>query len=218
MKKKKKIIICTAAAALLLIISGVLMYINSPRYIIKNTVMWYEKDFTLPLFCQKIKFKYNKETGNYTGKFQISERGKDRLMENLAAAQRRFASSQNVLLSYSYTRKPLEDMEEEVLNASSVVNLLVETKGKEVVKREDIEPEKIYPEEWMVEEDAELLAYYYTHPRYIERLTLFQDALRGREPYCYIVIYKNKDDKYYLCIKRTDFSDWNGHYGSSVDI
>ena len=211
MKKKKKTIICTAAAALLLIVSGVLMYINSPRYIIKNTVMWYEKDFTLPLFCQKIKFKYNKETGNYTGKFQISERGKDRLMENLDAAQRRFAASQNTL--FSYTRKLLEDMEEEVLNASSVVNLLVETKGKKVVKREDIEPEKIYPEEWMVEEDAELLAYYYTHPRYIERVTLFQDTLGGRPPYCYIVIYKNKDDQYYLCIKRTDFSDWDGPVG-----
>ena len=211
MKKKKKIIICTAAAALLLIISGVLMYINSPRYIIKNTVMWYEKDFTLPLVCQKIKFKYNKETGNYTGKFQISERGKDRLMENLAAAQKRFASSQNALLSY--TRKRFEDMEEEVLNASSVVNLLVETKGKKVVKREGIEPEKIYPEEWMVEEEAELLAYYYTHPRYIEGVTLFQDTLGGRPPYCYIVIYKNKDDQYYLCIKRTDFSDWDGPVG-----
>ena len=211
MKKKKKTIICTAAAALLLIVSGVLMYINSPRYIIKNTVMWYEKDFTLPLFCQKIKFKYNKETGNYTGKFQISERGKDRLLENLDAAQSRFAASQNAI--FSYTRKRLEDMEEEVLNASSVINLLVETKGNKVVKREDIEPEKIYPEEWMVEEDAELLAYYYTHPRYIEGVTLFQDALRGCEPYCYIVIYKNKDDQYYLCIKRTDFSDWDGPVG-----
>ena len=211
MKNKKKTIICTAAAALLLVISGVLIYINSPRYIIKNTVMWYEKDFTLPLFCQKIKFKYNKETGNYTGKFQISERGKDRLMENLDAAQSRFAASQNALLSY--TRKRLEDMEEEVLNASSVVNLLVETKGKKVVKREGIEPEKIYPEEWMVEEEAELLAYYYTHPRYIEGVTLFQDTLGGRPPYCYIVIYKNKDDQYYLCIKRTDFSDWDGPVG-----
>ena len=46
MKNKKKTIICTAAAALLLITAGVLIYINSPRYIIKNTVMWYEKDFT----------------------------------------------------------------------------------------------------------------------------------------------------------------------------
>ena len=88
MKNKKKIIICTAAAALLLITAGVLIYINSPRYIIKNTVMWYEKDFTLPLFCQKIKFKYNRENGNYTGKFQISERDAYRLWEKLDADER----------------------------------------------------------------------------------------------------------------------------------
>ena len=212
MKNKKKTIICTAAAALLLIISGVLMYINSPRYIIKNTVMWYEKDFTLPLFCQKIKFKYNKENGNYTGKFQISERDKDRLLEKLDAAQSRFASSQNAL--FSYTRKRLEDMEEEVLNATVLVNLLVETKGKKVVKREDIEPEKIYPEDWMVEEDAEICAYYRTHPRYIEWVTLFQAAPIGSsEPQCYIVIYKNKHDQYYLCIKKAHFSDWDGPGG-----
>ncbi len=212
MKKKKKTIICTAAAALLLIISGVLMYINSPRYIIKNTVMWYEKDFTLPLFCQKIKFKYNKENGNYTGKFQISKNDKDRLLEKLDAAESRATAAQNAILR-SARKQCLEDMEEEVLNTTGVVNLLVETKGKKVVKRDDIEPEKIYPEDWMVEKDAELLAYYCTLPRYIEGVTLFQDTLRGREPYCYIVIYKNKDDKYYLCIKRTDFSDWDGPIG-----
>ena len=212
MKNKKKTIICTAAAALLLIISGVLMYINSPRYIIKNTVMWYEKDFTLPLFCQKIKFKYNKENGNYTGKFQISERDAYRLWDKLDAANSRASLAQNAMMR-AFKRQVHEALKEEVLNASSVVNLLVETKGKKVVKREDIEPEKIYPEEWMVEEDAELLAYYYTHPRYIERVTLFQDTLGGRPPYCYIVIYKNKDDQYYLCIKRTDFSDWDGPVG-----
>ena len=120
--------------------------------------------------------------------------------------------AQNAMMR-AFKRQVHEALKEEVLNASSVVNLLVETKGKKVVKREGIEPEKIYPEEWMVEEDAELLAYYYTHPRYIERVTLFQDVLGGREPYCYIVIYKNKDDKYYLCIKRTDFSDWDGPVG-----
>ena len=212
MKNKKKIIICTAAAALLLITVCVLMYINSPRYIIKNTVMWYEKDFTLPLFCQKIKFEYNRENGNYTGKFQISERDAYRLWDKLDAAESRASSAQNAMMR-AFKRQVHEALKEEVLNASSVVNLLVETKGKKVVKREGIEPEKIYPEEWIVEEDAELLAYYYTHPRYIERVTLFQDTLGGRPPYCYIVIYKNKDDQYYLCIKRTDFSDWDGPGG-----
>ena len=36
------------------------IYKQSPRYIIKDTVMWYEKDFTIPLFCKKVKFEYDK--------------------------------------------------------------------------------------------------------------------------------------------------------------
>ena len=206
MKNKKKIIICTAAAALLLITVCVLMYINSPRYIIKNTVMWYEKDFTLPLFCQKIKFEYNRENGNYTGKFQISERDAYRLWDKLDAANSRASLAQNAMMR-AFKRDAHEALKEEIMNATVVINAF------HIVNRDNIKLEKIYPEDWMVEEDAELLAYYFTCPRYIEGVTLFQDALGGREPYCYIVIYKNKDDKYYLCIKRTDFSDWNGHYG-----
>ena len=212
-KNKKKIIICTAAAVLLMIMSGMFMYINSPRYIIKNTVMWYEKDFTLPLFCKKLIFKYNRENGNYAGKFQISEKDKDRLLEKLDAAQSRAASAQNAMLKYTQ-RRYLKDLKDEILNATVTVNLLVETEGETIVNRDDIEPEKIYPEDWMVEEDAELCAYYYTNPRYIEGVTLFQDAPGGKEQRCYIVIYKNKHDKYYLCIKRTDFSDWDGPDGS----
>ena len=35
--------------------------------------MWYEKDFTIPLFCKKVKFEYDRETGKYTGKFLITK-------------------------------------------------------------------------------------------------------------------------------------------------
>ena len=205
-KSKKKTIICTAATALLLITVCVLMYINSPRYIIKNTVMWYEKDFTLPLFCQKIKFEYNRENGNYTGKFQISERDAYRLWDKLDAAESRASSAQNAMMR-AFKRQVHEALKEEIMNATGVVNLFY------TLKEFDIEPEKIYPEDWMVEEDAEICAYYCTLPRYIEGVTLFQDTLGGREPYCYVIIYKNKDDQYYLCIKRTDFSDWDGPGG-----
>ena len=205
MKNKKKIIICTAAAALLLITVCVLMYINSPRYIIKNTVMWYEKDFTLPLFCQKIKFEYNRENGNYTGKFQISERDAYRLWDKLDAANRRASLAQNAMMR-AFKRDAHEALKEEIMNATVVINAF------HIVNRDNIKLEKIYPEDWMAEEDAEICAYYRTIPRYMERVTLFQDVLRGRPPECYIVIYKNKHDKYYLCIKRTDFSDWDGPY------
>ena len=35
--------------------------------------MWYEKDFTIPLFCKKVKFEYDDETGEYAGKFLITK-------------------------------------------------------------------------------------------------------------------------------------------------
>ena len=167
--------------------------------------MWYEKDFTLPLFCQKIKFKYNKENGNYTGKFQISERDAYRLWDKLDAANRRASLAQNAMMR-AFKRDAHEALKEEIMNATVVINAF------HIVNRDNIKLEKIYPEDWMAEEDAEICAYYRTIPRYMERVTLFQDVLRGRPPECYIVIYKNKHDKYYLCIKRTDFSDWDGPY------
>ena len=41
-------------------------------YIMKQTVMWYEKDFTIPIFCKKVRFEYDRNTGGYIGKFKIS--------------------------------------------------------------------------------------------------------------------------------------------------
>ena len=38
----------------------------------KHTIMWYEKDFTIPVFCKKVRFDYDENTGDYIGKFKIS--------------------------------------------------------------------------------------------------------------------------------------------------
>ena len=51
--------------SLFFIIMCLNIYKQSPRHIIKDTVMWYEKDFTIPLFCKKVKFEYDKKSGNY---------------------------------------------------------------------------------------------------------------------------------------------------------
>ena len=60
MKKSKikliNILVIIVAVAFIFIILNI--YKQSPRYIIKDTVMWYEKDFTIPLFCKKVKFEY----------------------------------------------------------------------------------------------------------------------------------------------------------------
>ena len=33
--------------------------------------MWYEKDFTIPIFCKKVRFDYDENTGDYIGKFKL---------------------------------------------------------------------------------------------------------------------------------------------------
>ena len=61
MKKPKikliNILVIIVAVMFIFIILNI--YKQSPRHIIKDTVMWYEKDFTIPLFCKKVKFEYN---------------------------------------------------------------------------------------------------------------------------------------------------------------
>ena len=60
MKTKIKIGIILILS-LFFIIMCLNIYKQSPRHIIKDTVMWYEKDFTIPLFCKKVKFEYDKK-------------------------------------------------------------------------------------------------------------------------------------------------------------
>ena len=75
--------------SLLLIIICRNIYKQSPRYIIKDTVMWYEKDFTIPLFCKKVRFEYDDETGEYAGKFLITKKQADKIKKKLTSARAR---------------------------------------------------------------------------------------------------------------------------------
>ena len=177
------------------------IYKQSPRYIIKDTVMWYEKDFTIPLFCKKVKFDYDRETDTYTGKFCINEEDKDKLMDKLENAHERSKEQQYIF--FQQQGDSIRKLGEVVLNTTVVSDNHAE--------KQNIDSEKIYPESWMLEDNAELIGYYWTSPRYIESVTLFQDINEyGKIPYCYIVIYKNTEGKYYLCVKRTYFDDWDG--------
>ena len=45
--------------------------------------MWYEKDFTIPLFCKKVRFEYDDETGEYAGKFLITKKQADKIKKKL---------------------------------------------------------------------------------------------------------------------------------------
>ena len=199
-KTKIKIGIILVLSLLLIIICWNI-YKQSPRYIIKDTVMWYEKDFTIPLFCKKVKFDYDRETDTYTGKFCLNEADKDKLMDKLENAHER--SKEQQYIYFQEMGRPIRKLGEVVLNTTIVSDNHAE--------KQNIDSEKIYPESWMLEDNAELIGYYWTSPRYIDSVTLFQDINDyGKIPYCYIVIYKNTEGKYYLCVKRTYFDDWDG--------
>ena len=199
-KIKIKIGIILVLSMLMIIICRNI-YKQSPRYIIKDTVMWYEKDFTIPLFCKKVKFDYDRETDTYTGKFCINEEDKDKLMDKLENAHERSKEQQYIF--FQQQGDSIRKLGEVVLNTTVVSDNHAE--------KQNIDSEKIYPESWMLEDNAELIGYYWTSPRYIESVTLFQDINEyGKIPYCYIVIYKNTEGKYYLCVKRTYFDDWDG--------
>ena len=73
-------------------------------------------------------------------------------------------------------------------------------------KREYVDGKKLYPEEWMIEDDAQILEIYTSHPQRWGKYTLY----KGKDVTSYITIYKNSKNEYYFCIKYTDFSDWDG--------
>lgn len=74
-------------------------------------------------------------------------------------------------------------------------------------KKENMLTERsLYPEEWMIEDDAQILEIYKSHPQSWGKYTLY----KGKDVMSYITIYKNSKNEYYFCIKYTDFSDWDG--------
>ena len=191
---------------LIVFVIGGVLYINSPRYIIKRTVMWYERDFTIPVFCKKVRFEYDRKTGNYTGKFKISEHQSEKIIEKLDYCKERGlkAYEKNSIVN----EENLESLSPGILNCTYVWTLMLKINYEkhEWEKREYVDGKKLYPEEWMIEDDAQILEIYTSHPQRWGKYTLY----KGKDVTSYITIYKNSKNEYYFCIKYTDFSDWKG--------
>lgn len=198
MKKYKRLFVTVPITVILLVfivILGLHKYKESPRYLIKHTIMRYEQDFNLPFFATRIRFDYDWETGNYIGKFMIGETSAQRLKAKLEAAQQRYSEASSILRSMAANGSNAW-----ASNTTSVVNRL----------DYNTECDRIFPEEWMGEEDADILCYYVTSSYYYEGLTE-EYTKPGEDVFDnYIVIFKNKNGRYFLCIKRTDYSDWDG--------
>lgn len=191
---------------LIVFVIGGVLYINSPRYIIKRTVMWYERDFTIPVFCKKVRFEYDRKTGNYTGKFKISEHQAQKIIEKLDYCKERGlkAYEKNSIVN----EENLESLSPNILNCTYICTLMLKINYEkhEWEKREYVDGTKLYPEEWMIEDDAQILEIYKSHPQSLGKYTLY----KGKDVMSYITIYKNSKNEYYFCIKYTDFSDWDG--------
>ena len=210
MNKKKRILI-KLSVCLFVIVFAVLYFI-SPRQIIKRTVMRYERDFTIPVFCRQIRFEYDIKTGSYCGKFEISKRQVDKILEKL-----------NYLYDRSYVslkKKPWIDeknvqiIDSNTLNSTLVWNwLLLEDKEKNntLYNREDINSADLFEESWLAEADAEILAIYEIYADKYLNYTLYQ--YDGKERDSFVTVYKNKQNKYYISIKHvvyTELEDWGG--------
>ena len=210
MNKKKRILI-KLSVCLFVIVFAVLYFI-SPRQIIKRTVMRYERDFTIPVFCRQIRFEYDIKTGSYCGKFEISKRQADKILEKL-----------NYLYDRSYVslkKKPWIDeknvqiIDSNTLNSTLVWNwLLLEDKEKNntLYNREDINSADLFEESWLAEADAEFLAIYEIYADKYLNYTLYQ--YDGKERDSFVTVYKNKQNKYYISIKHvvyTELEDWGG--------
>ena len=210
MNKKKRILI-KLLVCLSVIVFAVLYFI-SPRQIIKRTVMRYERDFTIPVFCRQIRFEYDIKTGSYCGKYEISKRQADKILERL-----------NYLYDRSYVslkKKPWIDeknvqiIDSNTLNSTLVWNwLLLEDKEKNntLYNREDINSADLFEESWLAEADAEILAIYEIYADKYLNYTLYQ--YDGKERDSFVTVYKNKQNKYYISIKHvvyTELEDWGG--------
>ena len=207
MNKKKRILIKLSVC--LSVIVFVVLYFISPRQIIKRTVMRYERDFTIPVFCRQVRFEYDIKTGSYCGKFEISKRQADKILEKL-----------NYLYDRSYVyfwkKKIMEDkyaqiLDSTILNSTIIWNLLLESEdtGEILHNRKDIKSEGLFEESWLTEADAEILAIYNIYADKYLNYTLYQ--YDGKERNSFVTVYKNKQNKYYISIKYvvyTELEDW----------
>ena len=209
MNKKKRILI-KLSVCLFVIVFAVLYFI-SPRQIIKRTVMRYERDFTIPVFCRQIRFEYDIKTGSYCGKYEISKRQADKILERL-----------NYLYDRSYVyfwkKKIMEDkyaqiLDSTILNSTIIWNLLLESEdtGEILHNRKDIKSEGLFEESWLTEADAEILAIYSIYSDEYMGYTLYR--YDDKERNSFVTVYKNKQNKYYISIKYvvyTELEDWGG--------
>ena len=192
MKRGKKILIAAVWVAVLIAaaIIGVKMYKKSPIYIIKNTVMKYEKDFTIPVFSKKIKFEYDKNTGEYAGKFQISEAAAKKVKRKIEKAYGCSVHADAVITDSKLGKGDI--IYEDIINTTEI----------EDCERDEEKWESTAGREWLTE-DGKIIFWYRTNTRYYIAET---GGLLNNDCFIFndVVLYRNVKGEYFLCVQRRD--------------
>lgn len=205
MKKKLTLVI----AAYVVLIAGLLCYAQSPRVILKNTVMPYEKDFTMPKSVKKIIFerkkiniKYNKYANVYTAKFEISKKEAANMVNQLNSDRQRY------LTAVENSKNGGDEEREQLEKTTRVYNLTVfynyKKSGNRIIQEDIWKHDK----KTMIDKDSDVIGYYVTGTKLFAE-DFESDEDRDVVPKNFILIYKNSDDKYYLCIKRWAYRNWD---------
>ncbi len=205
MKKKLTLVI----AAYVVLITGLLCYAQSPRVILKNTVMPYEKDFTMPKSVKKIIFerkkiniKYNKYANVYTAKFEISKKEAANMVNQLNSDRQRY------LTAVENSKNGGDEEREQLEKTTRVYNLTVfynyKKSGNRIIQEDIWKHDK----KTMIDKDSDVIGYYVTGTKLFSE-DFETDEDRDVVPKNFILIYKNSDDKYYLCIKRWAYRNWD---------
>lgn len=205
MKKKLTLVI----AAYVVLIAGLLCYAQSPRVILKNTVMPYEKDFTMPKSVKKIIFerkkiniKYNKYANVYTAKFEISKKEAANMVNQLNSDRQRY------LTAVENSKNGGDEEREQLEKTTRVYNLTVfynyKKSGNRIIQEDIWKHDK----KTMIDKDSDVIVYYVTGTKLFSE-DFETDEDRDVVPKNFILIYKNSDDKYYLCIKRWAYRNWD---------
>lgn len=193
----------------MVLVAGILCYAQSPCVVIKNTVMPYEKDFTMPKSVKKIIFerkkiniKYNKYANVYTAKFEISKKEAANMVNQLNSDRQRY------LTAVENSKNGGDEEREQLEKTTRVYNLTVfynyKKSGNRIIQEDIWKHDK----KTMIDKDSDVIGYYVTGTKLFSE-DFEADEDRDVVPKNFILIYKNSDDKYYLCIKRWAYRNWD---------
>ena len=171
--------------------------------------MPYEKDFTMPKSVKKIIFerkkiniKYNKYANVYTAKFEISKKEAANMVNQLNSNRQRY------LTAVENSKNGGDEEREQLEKTTRVYNLTVfynyKKSGNRIIQEDIWKHDK----KTMIDKDSDVIGYYVTGTKLFSE-DFETDEDRDVVPKNFILIYKNSDDKYYLCIKRWAYRNWD---------